>query len=45
VLSMMSNKLFTGVNDTGYKLLPVLVLPVINYCLVPDIHRFHDTSD
>ncbi len=27
-----TGKLYTGVNDTGYKLLPVSLLPEINYC-------------
>jgi hypothetical protein len=45
-----SDKLFTGVNDTGDKLSLVSLLPAINYCrcrftLVPDFHRFNDTGD
>jgi hypothetical protein len=38
------DKLFSGINDTGHKLLPVSMLLAINYCVV-DSHRFHDTGD
>ncbi len=48
-----ANKMLHGVNDTSYKLLPVLLL-VINYCwcrcnqrlrFFTDFHNFYDTGD
>ncbi len=46
---LFSDKLFTGVIDTGGKLSPESLLPMINYrqCLwlLPHFHQFRDTNN
>jgi hypothetical protein len=37
--------MLTGVKNIGDKFLLVLLLLAVNYGLVPDSHRFHDTGN
>jgi hypothetical protein len=49
IAGITDDKLFTGVNKTNNKLLPVSLLPTGDKSLLvsftPDLHRFHDTGD